>query len=244
MKILLIIPAYNEESNILKVYNNINKYKQSNKDVEIDYVVINDCSSDDTLKILKENKINHINLISNLGIGGAVQTGYKYAVINDYDIAIQFDGDGQHDIDYVKYIYEPILDGKADMCIGSRYLNKESSEFQSTFMRRVGKNIISFFIKIVTGVTVTDPTSGFRAVNKDIIKMFANDYPIDYPEPESLVNVIKEGYNIIEVPVSMNERLGGKSSINVLKSVHYMIKVSISIIIDGLRLKKRKKKVK
>ena len=140
MKVILIIPAYNEEENILKVYNKINEYNSKNE-FNLDYVVINDGSKDNTLKILRENNINHINLIHNLGIGGAVQTGYKYAYENNYDIAVQFDGDGQHDISYVEKICRPIIEGEADMCIGTRYLDKKESKFQSTFMRRLGKTL-------------------------------------------------------------------------------------------------------
>lgn len=134
MKVLLIIPAYNEEENII---NTVNTIKQANSN--LDYVVINDGSKDNTLKILKENNINHVNLIHNLGIGGAVQTGYKYARDNNYDIAIQFDGDGQHDVNYVDKICKPIIEEQADLCIGSRYLDDTTSEFKSTFMRRVRK---------------------------------------------------------------------------------------------------------
>lgn len=237
MKILLIIPAYNEEENILKTCQNIEKYGE-----KIDYIVINDGSTDNTLKILQENNINHINLIKNLGIGGAVQTGYKYAYENNYDIAIQFDGDGQHDINYVKTICSPLIDGQADMCIGTRYLDKNSSEFQSTFMRRLGSNIISLCIKVLTGKKITDPTSGFRAANKNVIEEFAKEYPKEYPEPESTVSLLVNKYKIVEVPVSMNERTGGKSSINIWKSVDYMVKVLSAIIIDSISLKRRKGK--
>ena len=236
MKILLIIPSYNEEENVLKVYDQIKKCGN-----EFDYVYINDASKDNTLKILQENGLNHVNLISNLGIGGAVQTGYKYAYENGYDIAVQFDGDGQHDINYVKSICEPIINGQADMCIGSRYIKGHESQFQSTFMRRFGKNIISLMIKICCRQTITDPTSGFRAINKEIIELFAKDYPVEYPEPESLVTLIKKGYKVIEKPVSMNERQGGKSSIHAWKSVSYMVKVSIAIIINSIRSKNEKK---
>ena len=134
MKVLLIIPAYNEEENILNTVNSIKEFSN-----ELDYVVINDGSTDNTLKILQENNINHVNLIHNLGIGGAVQTGYKYAYQNNYDIAIQFDGDGQHDVTYVSTICEPIIQNQADMCIGSRYLDDTTSSFKSTFMRRLRK---------------------------------------------------------------------------------------------------------
>ena len=230
MKTLLIIPAYNEEENILRVCKEIDK-----KRPDIDYVVINDGSKDKTLEILEKNNINHINLIHNLGIGGAVQTGYKYAYENNYDIAIQYDGDGQHDVSYVEKIIEPVRKGKANMCIGTRYLDKSSSEFQSTFMRRLGKNIISFIIRICCHKKITDPTSGFRAVDKEIIKIFAQKYPTDYPEPESTVDVLKRKYNVVEVPVSMREREGGKSSINIFKSIDYMIKVSLAILIDSIK---------
>lgn len=238
MKILLIIPAYNEQENIKNVCLNIEEYNKKNE-MKIDYIVINDGSKDNTLKILQENNFNHINLVHNLGIGGAVQTGYKYAFENNYDIAIQFDGDGQHDINCVPKIAKPIIDGQANMCIGTRYLDKKSSEFQSTFMRRLGKNIISFFIKLFCHKKITDPTSGFRAIDKNVIKIFANDYPTDYPEPESTVEVLVDNFKVVEVPVSMNERTGGKSSINVWKSVDYMVKVSLAVIIDSIQFRKK-----
>ena len=198
-KILLIIPAYNEEENILKTCKKIEEFK-----LKLDYIVINDGSTDNTEKILRENNINHIQLVRNLGIGGAVQTGYKYAYENNYDIAIQFDGDGQHDVNYVPQICEPLNNGQADMCIGTRYLDKSSSKFQSTFMRRLGANIISLFIKIFTGKKITDPTSGFRAVNKKVIEEFAENYSTEYLEPESTVSLLVNGYNVKEVLVSMN----------------------------------------
>lgn len=234
MKILLIIPAYNEQDNILNTCNKIKEY-----DKNIEYIVINDGSKDNTAKILDENKLKHIDLIENLGIGGAVQTGYKYAYENDYDIAIQLDGDGQHDINYIPNICEPLINGQADMCIGTRYLDKTSSEFQSTFMRRLGANIISAFIKIFTGNKITDPTSGFRAVNKKVIEQFAKDYPTEYPEPESTVSLLVNGYKVQEVPVSMNERIGGVSSIRLWKTIDYMVKVVLAIIIDSISFRKR-----
>lgn len=244
-KILLIIPAYNESENILRVYEKIKRYNNSHNNIKLDYIVINDGSTDNTLDICEANNMNVIDLITNLGIGGAVQTGYRYAYQKKYDIAIQFDGDGQHDLNYIVNICEPLIKDNVDICIGSRYLDSTSSKFKSTFMRRFGKDIISIIIKIFTRKKITDPTSGFRAANKNIIKLFALDYPTDYPEPESIVNAIKEGYNVEEVAVSMNERICGKSSINIFKSIHYMIKVSISIIIDSMRVnKKMKVKVK
>lgn len=234
MKVLLIIPAYNEEENILETVNKIKEYSE-----EIDYVVVNDGSTDNTEKVLVENNINYIKLVNNLGIGGAVQTGYKYAYENQYDIAIQFDGDGQHDVTYVPKICEPLLNGQADMCIGTRYLDKSSSEFQSTFMRRLGSNIISIFIKLFTGKKITDPTSGFRAVNKEVIEEFSKNYPTEYPEPESTVSLLVNGYTVKEIPVSMNERVGGVSSIRLWKTIDYMVKVVLAIIIDSISFRRR-----
>ena len=238
-KILMIIPAYNEEKNILSVYHTIQKYNKEHN-VNYEVLVINDGSTDQTESILKEHQIPYITLVHNLGIGGAVQTGYKYAYENDYDIAVQFDGDGQHDVNYVNKICEPLIKGRADMIIGTRYLKKEESEFQSTFMRRLGANIISLFIKICCRKRITDPTSGFRAVNKKVIEEFAKNYPTEYPEPESTVSLLVNKYHIEEVPVSMNERTAGVSSIRVWKSVDYMVKVVLAIIIDSISLRRRK----
>ena len=218
IKILLIIPAYNEEENILKT---CNKIKEENKN--LDFIVINDGSKDRTLEILKENKLPHIDLIHNLGIGGAVQTGYKYALENDYDIAIQFDDDGQHDVRYVEKLIKPILDGEADFTIGSRFV-EELSTFKSSRARRIGINIISFFIKLFTGKKIYDTTSGFRAVNKDIIKSFAMQYPVEYPEPVSTTELLKQG-----------KREGGVSSIRAWKNAYYMFNVILSIIIVSSR---------
>ena len=237
MKVLLIIPAYNEQENIEKTVKKIEKSNQ-----EIEYIVINDGSTDNTEEILKEKNINHIKLVNNLGIGGAVQTGYKYAYENNFDIAKQFDGDGQHDVNYISKLCEPLINGQADMCIGTRYLDKNESKFQSTFMRRLGSNIISIVIKIFTGKKITDPTSGFRAVNRVVIEEFAKNYPTEYPEPESTVSLLVNNYRVAEVPVSMNERDGGVSSIRLWKTADYMIKVVLAIIIDSISFRKRRKK--
>ena len=229
-KILLIIPAYNEEANVLRVYNNIVSYNKHAKN-KLDVIFINDGSIDNTENILLENKINHVKLIQNLGIGGAVQTGYKYALYNDYDIAIQFDGDGQHDVNYVEALIKPILDGDADMTIGSRFIDSTSSEFKSSGMRRAGIKIISWCIKFKTRKKIYDTTSGFRAVNKRIVESFAVHYPLEYPEPISSVDVLLDGMNLKEVPVSMNERVAGKSSIGSWKNIYYMINVTLSILL-------------
>lgn len=225
-KILIIIPCYNEEENILKTIKNINEYKK----IPLDYVVINDGSTDDTLKVLKENDINFIDLPFNLGIGAAVQTGYKYAYYNGYDIAVQFDGDGQHDINYIDKIVHPIMDGKADMVIGSRFVDDISS-FKSTKARQFGINVISGLIKLCSGKILKDVTSGYRAVDKGIIEIFANNYPFDFPEPITNYALLKNNFKVDEVGVNMYERVGGQSSINYLKSIYYMFNVCLSIMI-------------
>lgn len=231
--VLLIIPAFNEEENILSVCDNIKNYNQVN-DKCYDFIIINDGSTDNTEKICLDNNIPHISLINNLGIGGAVQTGYIYALENDYDIAIQFDGDGQHDINYVNKLVKIIEDDKADFVIGSRFVEK-LSKFRTSASRRVGINIISFFIKLTTGNKIYDTTSGFRACNKKIIKEFSDHYPVEYPEPITTVELSKKGYRIKEIAVNMKERKGGKSSIRTWKSIYYMINVILSILIVGSR---------
>lgn len=228
MKKLIIIPAYNESENIL------NTVKVIQEDApDFDYVVINDCSKDNTLQLLEDNHINHVNLPVNLGIGGAVQTGYKYALENNYDVAVQVDGDGQHDPKYLKVLVDALEKNDADMVIGSRFINNEG--FQSTFMRRVGIVYFTKLIHLLTGKTITDPTSGFRMCNRRVIELFSKDYPRDYPEPESIVALLKRNMDVMEVPVQMKERQGGVSSINASKSVYYMIKVSLAILIENLR---------
>ena len=215
MKILVIIPCYNEDKNIVNTVNDLKK-------VNVDYIVINDGSTDNSLKVLRDNNINHINLINNVGIGGVMQTGYKYALKNNYDIAIQFDGDGQHDASYIKDLIKPIKEKRANLVVGSRFVWNES-EFKSTAVRRLGINILSSLYKIITKKELKDMTSGFRAADKEVIKIFAKNYPSEYPEP--VTNLAISKMNIVEVPVKMKERLHGKSSITPFKSIYYMINV-------------------
>lgn len=224
MKVLIIIPAYNEAENIEKVVNNlIQNYPQ------YDYVIVNDGSSDETEDICCKNGYQVLNLPLNLGIGGAVQTGYRYALKNHYDIAIQIDGDGQHDIAYVEKLIEPISSGEADITIGSRFLEKEG--FQSSATRRMGISFLSGLIHVLCFKKVKDVTSGFRAVNADFIEIYAENYPGDYPEPEAIVAAIMHRGRIKEVPVIMKERMAGSSSINLKRSIYYMIKVTLAIFV-------------
>ena len=224
MKVLLIIPAYNEEENILRTIASIETFKQevTHFQHELDYVVINDGSTDGTKQILEVNQINAIHLVLNLGIGGAVQTGYKYALENEYDVAVQFDGDGQHDINSLPILLEPLAEGKCDFSIGSRFIPGNEAAFQSTKMRRFGIRLLSFCIRMA---------SGYRAGNRKVIAFFAKRYPTNYPEPESIVHLIKKRFVIVERPVNMMERLGGVSSIRALASVKYMLEVGSAILI-------------
>ncbi len=233
-KVLIIIPAYNEEESLLDVVNGLKTLNIP--DTKIDYMIINDGSTDNTRNLCIENNLNFIDLPCNLGIGGAVQTGYKYAYYNDYDIAIQFDGDNQHDASYIPNLVEELNKGN-DLVFGSRFI-KDVSTFKSSFLRRLGINILSFIIKVCTGFKVYDVTSGFRAVNRSLIEYFARKYPSDYPEPDTLVQVLKMGYKVKEIPVKMRERKKGKSSINGLKSVYFMIKVTLAIIIADISTKR------
>ena len=219
-RVLVIIPAYNESACIL---NTVRKIEETG----YDYVVVNDGSKDDTLAICREYGLSVLDLPQNLGIGGAVQAGHKYAQRFGYDIDIQVDGDGQHDPTYIPRLVETV-EGGADIAVGSRFVEKTDG-FQSTFMRRVGITWLSGWIRLFTGEVVSDPTSGFRACNRRAIDLFCKNYPDDYPEPESLALAIKTGLKVHETPVRMLERQGGKSSIGGFSSISYMIKVSLAI---------------
>ena len=232
MKKIVIIPAYNEISNIRTTVQDILDHAPG-----FDYVIINDCSQDGTMRFCTEQGMNIINLPVNLGIGGAVQTGYLYAWRNDYDVAVQFDGDGQHDASYLGEMADFLQAQQADMVIGSRYIKKEG--FQSSGIRQFGIRYFSALIKLLTGKRVTDPTSGMRMVNRDVMKIYSEDYPVDYPEPESVVTILRMGKKVSEIPVIMRERQGGVSSISPRKAVYYMIKVTLAILMECLR-KRRK----
>jgi len=230
MKVLMIIPAYNEEASILQTTKSIEDYKHT-VEFQLDYVVINDGSTDQTRKLLIENNIPSIHLVNNLGIGGAVQTGYLYAFYHDYDIAVQFDGDGQHDINSLEELITPIISNQSDFTIGSRFVDGSPSGFKTSLFRRMGINLISFFIKMRTGATILDVTSGYRAANKDVIEYFAKHYPRKYPEPETNAILVQSDKRVNEVGVNMFERKEGKSSITPFKSIRYMVEVLTSIIL-------------
>ena len=228
MKKIVIIPAYNEEGGIVKTVTDV---MENAKD--FDYVVINDCSKDNTLEICHEHNFNVVNLPVNMGIGGGVQTGYMYAYRNGYDIAVQFDGDGQHNASYLDSMSKKLVEENLDMVIGSRYIEKEG--FQSSGMRRMGIKYFTGLIKLLTVKKITDPTSGMRMINRKIMKQFSEEYPKDYPEPESIVTILKEWANEEVIPVKMNAREEGVSSISPSKSIYYMVKVSIAVLIAAIR---------
>ncbi|MDY2606524.1 MAG: glycosyltransferase family 2 protein [Lachnospiraceae bacterium] len=225
---LVIIPAYNESASIVNTVNDIKKNAP-----DFDYVVINDHSKDNTLQVCKDAGLNVIDLPLNLGIGGAVQTGYLYACQNGYDIAVQFDGDGQHDAKYLNEMAETLVKEQADMVIGSRFIEKEG--FQSSFTRRLGIRYFTFLIKLLTGQKITDPTSGYRMCNRKIIELFAGNYPKDYPEPETTTWILRKKLKVLEIPVIMRAREEGVSSISFKKSFYYMFKVTMAIIIERTR---------
>lgn len=223
LKKLIIIPAFNEASNIEKTVAAIKKDAP-----DFDYIIINDCSTDDTLEVCHKNHFNVVSLPINLGIGGAVQTGYRYAKEHGYDLAVQVDGDGQHNPSFLSKMSDELVDNNVNMVIGSRFLEKEG--FQSSFMRRVGIRYFTGLIRLLTGEKITDATSGLRMIDRTIIDLFVRDYPDDYPEPETVVLLLNKGYLVKEIPVVMNERQGGVSSISAMKSVYYMVKVTLAIL--------------
>jgi len=238
-RILIMIAAYNEEENIERVVDNLTEnYPQ------YDYVIINDGSSDRTPDIIEARGYNYLNLPMNLGIGGAIQTGYRYASDYGYDIAVQMDGDGQHDPAYIEALTAPLLsedpEAAADYTIGSRFLDNEG--FQSSFMRRAGIHFLSGLIHLLTLQKIYDVTSGFRAVNRQLIEVYAQEYPDDYPEPKAIIDAIMRRCRLKEIPVIMHERIGGESSINVRRSIYYMIKVSLDVIICRISYGVRRQK--
>lgn len=235
MKCLIIIPAYNEATNIEKVINNIvQNYPQ------YDYVIINDGSTDKTAEVCANAGYQVLNLPINMGIGGAVQTGYRYAKKNNYDAAVQIDGDGQHDVAFLEDMLKLLETGEADVVIGSRFVQKEG--FQSSQIRRVGIRFLSILARILTGVQIRDITSGYRVVNRKFIEIYAGDYPADYPEPEAMIIAAVHGGIIKEYPVVMRERENGTSSITFKKSVYYMIKVTLAMLVRRLSFGVRREK--
>ncbi|MGN7169353.1 glycosyltransferase family 2 protein [Paenibacillus cellulositrophicus] len=230
-KVLVIVPAYNEEEGIGHVIRRLREDAPY-----ADVLVINDGSSDATSRIARAAGANVIDLTCNLGIGGAVQTGYRYAAEHHYDYAVQIDGDGQHNPCDLRRLLSAQFDTGADMVIGSRFITKEG--FQSTFPRKMGIGLLSALVTRLTGQNVTDPTSGYRLCGRRAISLFAREYPTDYPEVEALMLLYNRELSFTEIPVVMNERQGGVSSISAMKSVYYMSKVILSVLL--MKTKKKR----
>lgn len=237
IKIAAIIPAFNEEKAIAAVVNDINQSSNSSN-IIIDPIVVNDCSLDNTEKIIGKLNCVALNLPINLGIGGAVQTGFKYAFENNYDYAIQVDGDGQHPANEIPKLIAAAQQYNYDVVIGSRFITKEG--FQSSSIRRFGINYFKWLNKLLVGKTIYDSTSGFRLINKKTLALVYEIYPDEYPEPEAIILYSLNNLTIGEVPVEMKERQGGKSSIGFGASIYYMFKVSLAIIYTFIRIKFKK----
>lgn len=228
MNILVIVPAYNEEESLPGVIGDLREQIPS-----AEVLIVNDGSRDATARIALDMGVKVLDLPFNLGIGGAVQAGYLYAHQNGYDAAVQFDGDGQHLAGEIKKLIEPLASDRADLSIGSRFLNPGG--YRTPIFRMLGIRIFSFILSRILGITVTDSTSGFRAANRRVIEYFARTYPDDYPEAEALVLLHKMGLRMEEVAVTMRDRTGGKSSITPIRSIYYMTKVLMAIFIDLLK---------
>jgi len=234
--ILVIIPAYNEEANIASAIREIRKALPDS-----DILVINDASTDKTSSVAKKEKVVVIDMPFNVGVGGAMQTGFLCARELGYKIAVQIDADRQHNPEelpaMLNALNETKDDKRADMVIASRFLAPEG--FKTSFLRRVGIRYFSLLIYLFTGKKITDPTSGFRMIDRRLIDIFSEHYAEDYPEPEAVVFALKKGLNVREIPTCMRPRKKGSSTITPLKAIYYMIKVSIAILILALTRSKQ-----
>ena len=229
-RILIIVPAYNEEASIERVIEGVG--------AELPYadvLVVNDGSTDRTSEKARRSGAIVLDLPFNLGIGGGMQAGYKYADEKGYEIAVQVDGDGQHDPKEIPKLLTVLEKKEADMAIGSRFIGE--SLYKGSAMRKVGISILAYAISITIGQKVTDPTSGFRATNRKAIRVFATTYPQDYPEPEVLVLLSRCGLKMKEVPATVYRREFGESSITKIKAIYYMVKVLLAIFVASFRRK-------
>jgi hypothetical protein len=224
-----IVPALNEEAAVAGVIDELRAF-----DPGLVIVVVDDGSVDRTAAVAAARGARVLRLPFNLGIGGAVQTGFRYAFERGYDIAVRVDGDGQHDPSQLSLVLEPVLRGEADIVVGSRFAG-DLDGYRSSRPRRVGIRLLASVVSRIVGQRVTDTTSGFQALNREGIALFARDYPHDYPEVEATVLVFRHRLRLREVPVSMRERGGGRSSITTLRSVYYMVKVLLAIFVGLFR---------
>ena len=230
--IIVIVPAFNEEAALPEVLRELGELQP-----EVDIVVVDDASSDATAKVARQGGARLLRLPINLGIGGAVQTGFRYARDLDYEIAIQVDGDGQHPAEGIASLIERIRTGDADAVIGSRFI--EGAGFQSTPFRRIGIRAFAWMSRATAGVDIKDTTSGFRAYNRPATAFLAESYASDYPEVEAITQLARNGFTIREVPVQMRERQGGESSISTLRSFYYLVKVGLASAVSAFRPRRR-----
>jgi glycosyltransferase involved in cell wall biosynthesis len=223
--VLVIVPAYNEEASIGNVLRTLRAQAP-----DVDVVVVDDGSTDNTAEVVRSvHGVELITLPYNMGIGDAMQTGYRYACQEGYDISVQCDADGQHPVDELQTLVRAIEVGRADLVVGSRYV--ADTGYKPTFSRRVGKSLLSRLVNSAIGGGITDTTSGFRAMNRAAFETFAHTYPDDYPEAEALVILHKHGLRAVEVPVEMRPRQGGRSSIGMARAAYYIVKVSLAIFV-------------
>jgi glycosyltransferase involved in cell wall biosynthesis len=225
-----IVPALNEAENIGRVIDELRAF-----DPGLDIVVVDDGSLDGTAQAAAAMGARVLRLPFNLGIGGAVQTGFRFAFENGYDIAVRVDGDGQHDPAQLDRVLAPVLNGEADIVVGSRFAATGASGYRSSRTRRIGILLLAWVVSRIVGQRVTDTTSGFQALNREGIALFARDYPHDYPEVEATVMVFRHRLRLTEVPVEMRERAAGSSSITALRSIYYMVKVLLAIFVGLFR---------
>jgi glycosyltransferase involved in cell wall biosynthesis len=225
---LALVPAYNEEASVAAVVAELRA-----ADPEMEILVIDDGSLDRTAEVAAAAGARVLRLPFNLGIGGAVQTGFRYAHEHGFDLVLRVDGDGQHDPAQAARLAEPVLAGEADLAVGSRFCG--GGGYRSSRSRRLGIRLLAWIVSRLVGERVTDPTSGFQVVNRRGIALFAADYPHDYPEVEATVLVARHRLRRVEVPVSMRERAGGRSSIGAVRSVYYMVKVLLALFVGLFR---------
>jgi glycosyltransferase involved in cell wall biosynthesis len=223
MRVLAVVPAYNEAPALPGVVEGLRRTGCC------DVCVVDDGSTDGTAEVGRRLGVRVLRSPLNLGIGGAVQTGYLWAQSHGYDVAVQVDGDGQHDAAALPALLAPVLSGAADLAIGSRFL--EAGGYRSTALRRGGIRYLSWFLRLRTGVRVTDPTSGFRAAGPRALALFARSYPSDYPEPESIAIAVRTGLRVLEVPVRMAARAHGTSTIDAARTAYYLAKVSLALVL-------------
>jgi glycosyltransferase involved in cell wall biosynthesis len=230
LKRVAIVPAFNEEEAVTRVIEELRAF-----DPGLEIVVIDDGSTDRTAETARACGASVVRLPFNLGIGGAVQTGFRYAWEHGFDVAVRVDGDGQHDPAELGAVLEPVLADEADIAVGSRFMGGEG--FRSSRSRRIGIRLLAWIVSALTRQKITDPTSGFQAANRLGIRLFAADYPHDYPEAEATVMVFKHRLRMTEVPVTMRARESGQSSITAVRSVYYMVKVVLAIFVALFRRK-------